>query len=307
MRTRMLRPTPWLVLLLGATACGEVAATPAAKSTDGPDAATYVLPPSTLSPLSYGRAYALETNTITVNGQVGYEVGAEFTAATMPSDPCANATKRSGACCFIPAPATIDAGAPTGPAGQNPDGGFSSVAESAGTLSFANTTSRSPLATSSYGQIPTGFGSALGYAIDLINPTTWNDGDVLSITAAGAPGQVTAFSGAIHAVKMPDATLSSTIARGSALAFTWTPDSNASTMTVTLTAAANNSAHGSVSCQVDDQSGALTIDSSLLQDFQAGDSCWTDVEREGDQHVELTGGHVTFASRALNQVIATIQ
>ncbi|MEO8878010.1 MAG: hypothetical protein ABI461_20630, partial [Polyangiaceae bacterium] len=284
--------------------------TGAAQATDG---GAFTTPPSTLNPLSYGAAYALITNTVTMNGQAGYEVGVELTAAAQPVDRCAGATRTSGACCFVPAAAAPDApDAPGGLAGKNPDGGLSFVNASAGTLTFTDTSSNAALATSTYGQVPSGFGTGEGYATALINPVTWSTGDVLAVSATGESGQIPAFSASVHAVSMPDIAPPSTILHASTQVFTWTPDANAATMTVTLAAYASSTSgsgtsHGTVSCQVDDAAGALTIDPSVMQDFQAGDQCWTDLERASDQKVNVAGGHVAFAARALNEVIATIQ
>src|SRR5262249_41146826 len=150
--------------------CGSTtdpARAPASRSSD--DGGAPASPASKVSTTpSYGEVYALETAAETANGQHGYLFAARLAAPPTSVDRCAGAALTSGACCFIAA-APSEAGAPTGFAGQNPDGGPSFVEPNAGTLTLTNTSSGKDLSSLSYGPVHHGFGYAEGYPDNLLN------------------------------------------------------------------------------------------------------------------------------------------
>jgi hypothetical protein len=239
-----------------------------------------------------------------VNGAPAYVLGATLHSAAAPAKPCDGATLTVGACCFVPG-AAVDAGPPTGLAGQNPDGGFSSIGASAGTITLVDEASSGKLAALDYGQMPSGFGLAEGYPNANINPEAWNDGDPITASAVGS-AEVGAFRVTAPGLTLPSTASPTSIAAAKNLTLSWTPDRNAETMTVTLAPYCHSVSHGTVSCTVPDSASTVTVDARLMQSFQVGDLCWGTLERATERNVELAGGHVTFATQGIDEFIVPV-
>jgi hypothetical protein len=281
-----------LLLLVACDGVAEDAAAPPASGDAKPTTATY------------GEVFAMVTTSVTVNGQPGYVLGAKLEAASPVVGPCLASAKTVGACCYLlPSPTTSTA--PGTPAGVNPDGGPTYVDESAGKITFS--APESQLGSMDYGQVHAGFGQALGYPNLMINPTTWTTGDLLGVSARGADGHVPAFDASINAVDLPNVAAPDKVARTAALTVSWKADPNATTMTLTLSAFANQTSHGTIVCTASDSALGLSVDTSLLAKFAAGDQCWGSLERSASKSVELAGGHVTFTAKGEQTFIVPVE
>ncbi len=170
------------------------------------------------------------------------------TTPTMPTCP-ANGMS-SGSCCYIP-PATAS------DAGTTSDAGTVAAA-SAGAITIKDGTAN----IAALNPLPTGGG--YGITSGTMNPSVkWNPGDMLSISAAG--DTVQAFTGnlttvdAFAGVTPPQSlTTAATVSRSSDLAISWTPG-NGTNVTALLAVKS-----GSITCQVSDSAGAVSVPSTLL-------------------------------------------
>ena len=187
------------------------------------------------------------------DGTVFALTGAFFpTPATMPSTPtCPSTGTPSGSCCYLPPATTSDGGVVS-------DGGTTETAASAGTITIkdgtANIAALSPL--------PNGGGYGItGNGTN--NPSvTWKPGDALSIAAAGST--VDAFTGSLTTVDdfagvTPAlSTTATTVPRSTNLAISWTA-ANGTNITAVLAVKS-----GTITCQVSDSAGAISMPSALL-------------------------------------------
>jgi hypothetical protein len=228
--------------------------------------------------LAFGSVFAQVTDSVTDDGAPGFIFGASLTPLAAPVSICSGASMVVGACCFVPAP--------TASAGPVPDLGPFELAKDS-TMLGSIALSFNP------GGPPTG--SPEAYGADLLNPDHWNSGDDLEISGEFDPVSVPGLG-------LPDVNDPSAIARASSLVFAWTPDPNAHAMTVALTAT-----EGTVGCIVPDSTGTVAIDTSLLQQFAAGEMCWGTSTREVDRYVELDGGYVTIASQGVDEFIVPVE
>lgn len=254
---------------------------------------------------SYGDVFATVTTSVTANGQPGYLLGAKLETPTPKEDACKRSSKTVGACCFVP-PATTTPPPTSGlPAGATPDGSPTYVDESAGKIAF--TSGGAPMGSIDYGPTKAGFGQGRGYPNLMINPTSWSPGDLLGVSAEGADGHVPAFAASLRGVDLPNAATPTRLARSAAVSFSWKPDPNATTMTLTLSSFANGTPHGTVVCAVADAAGGFSVDPSLLASFDAGDKCWGSLERSASKTVELAGGHVTFSAKGEQTFVVPVE
>jgi hypothetical protein len=118
--------------------------------------------------------------------------------------------------------------------------------------------------------------------------------DVLHVSAAGATGQVAAFSASVAGVALPNATMPASLARDPALEISWTPDANATSMTLTLASyAQDGAAHGTITCHVSEAVGTVSVAPTLLARFDSGDRCWGYLVRSASTNVNVERGSVT--------------
>jgi len=195
--------------------------------------------------------------TATKDGNVFTLSGAFFaTPATTPATPmCPSTGTASGSCCYLP-PVATDGGTAA-------DGGTTAMAVSAGTITIkdaaANVAALNPLMNGG------------GYFITsgTMNPSVrWNPGDMLSISAAGATVQ--AFTGSLTTVDdfagvMPAlSTTATNVPLSANLAISWTAGNG--TNVTTLLAVKS----GTITCQVSDSAGAVSVPSALLGKLTTG-------------------------------------
>ncbi len=195
--------------------------------------------------------------TASKDGNVFTLSGAFFaTPASTPATPmCPSTGTPSGSCCYLP-PVATDGGTAA-------DGGTTAMAVSAGTITIkdaaANVAALNPLMNGG------------GYFITsgTMNPSVrWNPGDMLSISASGATVQ--AFTGSLTSVDdlagvMPAlSTTAHPVPLGSDLAISWTVGNG--TNVTTLLAVKS----GTITCQVSDSAGTVSVPSALLGKLTTG-------------------------------------
>ena len=162
----------------------------------------------------------------------------------------------SGSCCYAP---------PTGGGGTAPVG--------AGTLTFFD-------GTTTLGTIA--FDATNGYGT--LGSATWNGGDALSVKAPG--DTVHAFQAATTAPAdfaglTPDLTTGAvTVSVSQSWTLSWTAGSpGAQSLLVLITPAASQTGEGSITCSPNDSDGTVTVDASLLANFQSGNTGQISIER----------------------------
>lgn len=263
--------------------------------------------PSPSAP-SYGIVYAKSTNEFMMNGQPGALFGASVFDPVAPRDACSGATATAGACCYVPGSAepTPTRTTPGLPAGATPDGRPNLVMKDIGALELTNVTQAKVLATQNYGQSPSGFGTAEGYATSALNPLSgdadevWRSGDLLRLRG-GAGSDLGAFEGEVKAVALPSVKEPAPIATGADVVVTWIPDPSATKAVVTLSAFDMSTnpgvSHGVVTCTVDPSAGSVTIGAALLASFHAGDKGRETVVLENETHVAIGPNQITFAAQ----------
>jgi hypothetical protein len=281
------------LFFLGAFGCGTgVQATSDSGPTTLPSYGT----------ITVGVADAFESNTNngkTVSGQPDVLSASLFPLATVPTSACAGATVTDGACCYVAA-AT--------PPVPSSDGGPLYVMLDVGPITLTDVTSNASLGGIAYTQMFAGPGYADGYPGQDFGPSAWNAGDVLQIAVAGGAG-VSAFTAQTHALASPTSSPASSLDRTQSFTVSWTPDANATTMTVTLSAAtASSVSHGAVMCSVADASASVTITPSVLAAFASGDSVVGELTRTTSQEIAVGGGNaVTFVTSAASGFSATVK
>jgi hypothetical protein len=215
-----------------------------------------------------------------------------FPNPSTPPNACAGATVTLGACCYVPAapPVITDSGL----AGLNPDGGPDFVMLDVGTITLFDVTTNATLDGLPYMPLVEGFGSALGYPGQDLGPNAVAVGDLVRVSVPAGPLGA-AFDAEAHALSLPDTKPPASIVHTSPLVLAWTPDPNATTMTVSLGATS-----GTVTCAVPDSSGTITVAPDLMVAFQPGDTCLASLTRSATTVVNVTGGSVAFASQAID-------
>jgi hypothetical protein len=249
-----------------------------------------------------GMVSAIQTTEVLDNGSPTFLFSSLFESQALLGTPTPQCANPIGGCCYTPWP-----GQPSQP--QLYDAGEL-------TLSDKGTT----LATASYGPMVSGFGVRQGYPSIDIDPLSWNAGDQLMVTGVG--GQVPAFSVSTKAVALPVVSPASspfgsqlTIPRNQSFTIHFTPDANSSTFFVTLTAeslggtgSGTTTVRGTILCSVPETQGALTIDASLLQNFQAGDQCTQcGAYRQSFTQVAAGDAQVQFVVQGWSAIGATFQ
>lgn len=200
------------------------------------------------------------------------------TTPTMPMCP-ANGTS-SGSCCYLPPAVASDAGTTT-------DGGTTVAAVSAGTITIkdgtANIAALMPNADNGYG-ITSG----------TMNPSvTWTPGDMLSISASGAT--VDAFTGSLTTVDefsgvtpTLSLTAAATVPLSSDLAISWTA-ANGTNVTAVLVVKS-----GTITCQVADSAGTVSMPSALLGKLTTAQEGLLTLSRSKSTTVTGTNATVTL-------------
>ena len=178
--------------------------------------------------------------------------GAFFpTPATTPTTPtCPTNGTSSGSCCYIPPAMASDAGV-TSDAGTV-------AAASAGTITIKDGTAN----VAALNPLPSGGG--YGITSGTMNPSvTWNPGDMLSISAQGST--VDAFTGSLTTVDAfagvtppQSLTTAANVPLSSDLAISWAVG-NGTNVTALLAVKS-----GSITCQVSDSAGTVSVPSTLL-------------------------------------------
>lgn len=168
----------------------------------------------------------------------------------------------SGTCCYAP-----------------PGGGGGTAPIGAGTLTFLD-------GTSTLGTLP--FDPTNGY-VNLAT-LTWNGGDSLSVKASGdtvgaftatapAPADFAGLSAnQADAGQVPLSSGAISVSVSQGLIVLWTAGS-AQSLLVTLTPSAAQANEGSITCSPNDADGTVSIDQSLLANYQPGDTGTIEVDR----------------------------
>jgi hypothetical protein len=221
---------------------------------------------------------------IVQTGNVAYEVLGQIqpTGTWWSALLCPPGADASGSCCYIP---PLDAG-------SHP---FVSVSAGAMTLALGGTM----FGTLAYDT------SAMEYApFNATNPpsmTSWNGGDVLQVSAAGAT--VPAFSGS---VVMPDPlqglsvspVMSPTISQSKDWPVTWTPAPGTTKVNVLLYGG------GEIKCVVDAAAGAVTLPAAFIGRLTAAGGSSVFVESVTIAPVSTANATIEIA--AFNQVFNTV-
>ncbi len=213
-----------------------------------------------------------------------YSVTADFYPNVGPGgSSCSGASV--GSCCYSP-----------------PAGGGGSAPIGAGTLTVKD------------GQVTLGtlpFDPTNGYG--LLTSATWMPGDTLSVTAPGDVVDAFVVSSPVPAAL---AGLSPSLASGALTisvsqpwTFAWTPGSPAGqSMLVTLGPAPNatgQSSIGSITCTPNDSDGTLTVDASLLANFQSGQAAQLAVARINAGQASPANGSVLLRVSEMVEANAT--
>jgi hypothetical protein len=167
-----------------------------------------------------------------------------------------------GACTYSPPVAVAD---------PPPGCGSPYTGANAGTISFVDTTSSSPLGTFSY---ESGDYTPLAGASPSV---PWHAGDTITVTATG--DSVGAFSRSVRALSTPSLTFPSPPVGSSDLTVAWVPDENAQSMTISMF---NDEDDSSLICRVSDSLGTVTIASRLLH---SESPTMVSAERETDETI----------------------
>jgi hypothetical protein len=283
--------------LLAAVGCGGSIEVPA--PTEPSAAAPEAMPPNPSAAESvparsptFGKVY-MQTNSMITPGRNEYQellfFAADLYLFEFSFAPCAGATRSAGACCYIPNG--------RGPASPSPYTGYKWAIP--GTLSLVDETTSAPVVSFDSPEI----------GGELLGGDAWRPGDVMTIRATGGR-DIGAFEASVRALAPLATPPLSSIRRAEALTLAWTPDSNAQTMTLTLevsspsmnadkTAYLHSVHRGSVVCVVPDAAQTVTVDASLLADFEAGDDWRGTLLRSDNVLVRTSTGPVTVASEAV--------
>jgi hypothetical protein len=195
-----------------------------------------------------GEVTASNGTAFTITGAFGPAPTATPTAPMCPATGVS-----SGSCCYIPPAVASDAGTTT-------DAGSTAMALSAGTITIkdgaANVAALNPLANGG-GYGITGNGTTT-------NPSVkWTPGDKLSISASG--DTVAAFSGSLTTVDdfagvtpALSLTTATTVPLSADLVIAWTAGNGTNVTTVLALKS------GSITCQVSDSAGTVSVPSALL-------------------------------------------
>jgi hypothetical protein len=166
--------------------------------------------------------------------------------------------------------------------------GSPSTTANAGTISIRNTTSGAALAAFSYS-------GGSGYTPVAATPTVaWQAGDVVTVTATGNDS-IGAFAQSIRTLAAPSVTFPSQSSAAQNMTLTWVPDSNAQSMSITLI----NSRAASVTCQVSDSVGTVTIDSSLLTSMRGDLTAASLTLSAGRETHDAVQGYASIQVRSL--------
>jgi hypothetical protein len=160
----------------------------------------------------------------------------------------------SGSCCFVPAATPTDAGAT--------DAGTIAF-DSAGTITFTD-------GTSAIAAISPGTNGAYGVS-SANNPSVkWQPGDTLAVSAMG--GVVKAFTGNLVTVEdFAGVTTAATVPITADLVVKWTAGT-ATTVRLFVDALKGTTQEGSITCDVADSVGTVTVPKALLGKFATGDA-----------------------------------
>jgi hypothetical protein len=126
-------------------------------------------------------------------------------------------------------------------------------------------------------------------------------------------GDLGTFTASLPAVAFLSVDMPSAIPRAQALAFSWTPDPNAETVTLVLDASygpatvSRLTPRGTITCSVPESAQTVTVDPCLLANFQTGDTCWVTLTRETRSTVHLRDGDVTFATQSTRLSIVSVE
>jgi hypothetical protein len=205
-----------------------------------------------------------------------------------PANPCADADRIVGACCFF--------GPKPRPPTQGPGISMPSTEASAGSIELADATTSATIGTFTYA------GGGYTPAFGIYAPGSWSPGDDLRITAAG--DQIGAFTITAPALSPAQSILPAKVVRGSDLVVTWAPDAASESMSISLL---DTLTGAEVACKVPEQEGTVTIDASLFASFNAGPSCETAAIRETDRFVQTPEGRVELASLGWATAMGTVE
>ncbi len=192
------------------------------------------------------------------------------------SGPCPGAVAVAGVCCAYPP-------IPPHPTPLPGDGGAAQGAgPDVGTIAFGDSTSGNPIGQYAYT-------NGTYYPPPAYPGLVWQPGDTLTVSATGGPS-IGAFTLSLPALIPPSPTVPATIGPSQDADFTWAPDPNADTMSISV----GDGTGAEVVCSVPDAQGSLTIEGSLLSGLQ--NACQGVAERAVRGYAQTPEGRVLFST-----------
>jgi hypothetical protein len=213
---------------------------------------------------------------------------------TAPGATCSGT--KAGDCCFVAPPAPSDAGTDAG----------APAPVLAGIITWN--------ASGDAGTLATMTPSNGSYAAVTNPPTsglTWNAGDALGVAATGDtvhPFSGTLKTGALLAGVTPSLGGFHVINRGQNYQLSWTKDASAGqNVTLVLSATKGTTAEGTITCVVPDSQAQVTVESTLLGHFSAGDNAALTLSRTLHSSASADNASIHLVGSSMQSGTATLQ